>query len=503
MERPSRRTSWMRVLSSWRLLWIWLAFYYAVYVVWFVLMPDGSMRTALSDFAYVPPQIAGVAAGVMLFRTRRDLDRRVRASWALVTIAIGCRLFADTSWWWLEGVGHLQPFPGLPDVGYVAFYPFLLAGLLLMARSRKTTGRERLMEGLDVLVISASAFVAVWYFALGPVVVAATDTGLAEFLDVYYPVADVVLVAAAARVMIRSVRSSAMLPLLVACLLLVGADTAYPYLSEPGSALGGAWLDLLWVGSVTATAAAVDVRRRARSLATTAASRPPSLVPLFAVVIAGMVLVRAVLDLPSYPVLATAVAVVIVMSLTALRQMIANRQYASLAARYRLLATRDALTGVASRAEGMARGEALLRACVRRGEPCGVLMMDLDRFKQVNDQLGHPVGDEVLTAVAARITAATREQDLVFRYGGDEFLVVLPGADPATTNQVAQRISVGVASGPVTVDGHVVPMSVTVGAASATDKTLDGLIRCADDLLRWHKSGNQPTSTGQTVALSG
>ena len=423
-----------------------------------------------------------------------------------MTVAIGCRLFADVCWWWLEGVQHQEPFPGISDIGYVAFYPFLLVGLLLLVRSRGASFRDRALDGLDVLVIGASAFVGVWYFVLGPVVETTNGQGLAAILNVYYPVADVVLVVAAARVMVKSsTRPRALVLLLCSCVLLVAADTAFPYLSEPGSPIGGEWVDLLWVSSCVVLAAAVDARRRtALAVVSVPVSRPPSTVPLFAVLGAGVVLVVAVVHLPAYPVLATAVGVVAVMSVTAVRQMIANREYAHLATRYRLLATRDALTGVMSRGEGIAQGQALLMASAQRLSPCGVLMLDMNHFKQVNDNLGHPAGDVVLAAVAGRISRSVRDQDLVCRYGGDEFLVILPGADEATTEQIAARIEEGVAVSPVCVGPHMVPVSVTVGAASDTGGALATLIHTADDALMTHKNRSRSAALGpssDTAAL--
>jgi len=470
----------------------WLVAYYAVYAVWFALTPDGERKTAWSDFAYLPAEGTGVLLGLTLLITRRGLGRRQRLSWLFVTAAIACRLFADASWWWLEGIRHLTPFPGQSDVGYSAFYPLLLLGLLMMVRGRRATRRERLVDGLDVLTITAAAFGAVWYFALGPVIVDGTDHGLAAFLDVYYPVADVVLVAAAARVLIRTAgRSMPVLLVLAACILLVAADTAYPYLSVPGSAIGGEWVDLLWVGSCVATAAAVDARRRAPVRAMSDRDRPPSLAPLVAVLGAGLVLVRAAFQLPPYPVLATAVAVVVVMSSSAWRQLIASREYAQLAMRYRQLAIRDALTGVMSRAEGLAQGAVLVAQSTERNLPCGVLMLDMDRFKQVNDDLGHQAGDAVLAAVAHRVTAAVRDHDLVARYGGDEFLVVLPGADDATAAEIAERIEQNVAAEPVRIADHVVPVAVTAGASSATGVDLPYLVAQADAALLTRKAAHR------------
>ena len=79
------------------------------------------------------------------------------------------------------------------------------------------------------------------------------------------------------------------------------------------------------------------------------------------------------------------------------------------------------------------------------GEPFAVLMLDLDGFKSFNDACGHPAGDAFLVAVAGALGGATRAGDRLYRYGGDEFVVILADADRATAHEVAVRIRRGVA----------------------------------------------------------
>jgi diguanylate cyclase (GGDEF)-like protein len=95
--------------------------------------------------------------------------------------------------------------------------------------------------------------------------------------------------------------------------------------------------------------------------------------------------------------------------------------------RARELATRDALTGLLNRRSLMERTEDAIARAARRKEGLAVLFIDLDNFKTVNDTYGHDVGDDLLRQIAARITAAVRESDLVARVGGDEFIVLLEG----------------------------------------------------------------------------
>ncbi len=107
----------------------------------------------------------------------------------------------------------------------------------------------------------------------------------------------------------------------------------------------------------------------------------------------------------------------------------------------RHLASTDLLTGLPNRAGIQQLAERELERASREGTACGVLLVDLDMFKQVNDRFGHRVGDDVLRGAAERMQRALRRYDMVGRYGGDEFLVLIPRCDETRLRSVAARLS--------------------------------------------------------------
>jgi diguanylate cyclase (GGDEF)-like protein len=150
-----------------------------------------------------------------------------------------------------------------------------------------------------------------------------------------------------------------------------------------------------------------------------------------------------------------------------------------------VLANTDPLTGVGNRRMGLDRIESLLAQRRRTGEAVAVLLIDLDRFKQVNDNLGHKAGDEVLSEVARRFGDCLRDTDVLARLGGDEFLIGLSGLDaPEKAAVVAQRVIDCLSESPLTGRGDLdLTPSIGIAIAPADAPDLTGLLKFADQAM--------------------
>ena len=151
----------------------------------------------------------------------------------------------------------------------------------------------------------------------------------------------------------------------------------------------------------------------------------------------------------------------------------------------RIEARHDALTGTLNRRAILNVLEREAARAARQGSPLGVLVLDLDHFKKVNDGFGHAIGDAVLTQVSRRLSLPLRRYDAVGRYGGEEFLVVLPQCDLEQAAEIGERIRLSVASAPIETSAGDIAVTVSIGAASMSDgrASLDELIQRADRAL--------------------
>lgn len=165
-------------------------------------------------------------------------------------------------------------------------------------------------------------------------------------------------------------------------------------------------------------------------------------------------------------------------------------------------ASTDGKTGLHNSTSWQGQARRAVRRSRRSGTAVGVLILDLDHFKDVNDRYGHLAGDDVLAAVAAALRAGVRDDDVVGRFGGEEFVVLLPGLDPGPVGRaelvaVAERLrhrvgtldlTVDTPDGPMSID----PVTVSIGAVVAADPAdVEHLLKAADAALYAAKAGGR------------
>ncbi|MCX8997845.1 GGDEF domain-containing protein [Rhizobiaceae bacterium BDR2-2] len=163
---------------------------------------------------------------------------------------------------------------------------------------------------------------------------------------------------------------------------------------------------------------------------------------------------------------------------------------------------RDSLTGIFDRNRMEIDAPATIRACLQAGRPVSMVVLDVDHFKLVNDNFGHLQGDVVLKGLAGLLQATVRNEDKLYRFGGEEFIILLPGLDHEKAMALAERLRREVATIMATPD--LAPVTISSGVATGPEDggSFSELIASADGRLYRAKAEGRNCVRGQTVATA-
>lgn len=165
-----------------------------------------------------------------------------------------------------------------------------------------------------------------------------------------------------------------------------------------------------------------------------------------------------------------------------------------LAREFEYAAKHDALTGLANRREVMAQLDSEYQRYLRNAREFSVLLMDIDLFKSVNDNYGHHVGDEMIVLVATTLREQCRKVDTLARWGGEEYLVLLPETGTAEAVQTANRIRESVGSKTINAEEQAIAATISVGVATISgSESVDRLLQRADEALYRAKTQGRNT----------
>ena len=445
----------------------------AAYAVWILAgRYDALAEEYVSTGLMLLLCLAGTILGLRVV-LQRDGHPRLRLGWLLIVAALISYATAEAIWFVEETLSGLSPFPSWADLFYLLFYPLLIAGVASMPYAPVSRVR-RIALWLDLGIVFCVALMFFWFFLLEPTQSSHADAPTA-FLAIAYPLADLLLLAALVWIVERDLEAGrrGMLLLLAGSLLLsLVPDSLFAYFEVHGLAHEAPRLNLIWLLSVLLIvfAAAWQSLVQPRRVAWREVRLGPFgrwmrfILPVLAIGIGYGLLVAIVYRMPT-----AAAGVVGVAQLgLALTLLVMARQFLAIHEATRLYevargqAIRDSLTGAFNRRFFDEVLDREVERAHRYAQPLSVIVLDLNGFKAYNDTYGHPAGDEVLREVAHSLTGSVRSADVVARYGGDEFGLILPQADTQAAQRVTQRICTAIHLAQTAVHG------ITLSAGMAT-----------------------------------
>ncbi len=418
-----------------------------------------------------------VLAAVECARTARRLMGRARLVWALFAAGLTVWAITDLAYGLVRLRGVAVPEVSPFDVGWLLFFVPMLVGVFFLYGSLRP---ERGWQGaLDGLLIGLASGLLAWTFLLRPQMAGGQGAGLMA-IDLLYPALDLVALCALAWLVIRRrSRAPSWLWWIVAAFgLQAGADLVYlVFALGDGAALAGLSATLYAAGGMLWVGAARSRRRHPqRTLSPGRRDAPPGWSRALPFVLAAGVEALALFGHRTPVVSAVAMVAAALVTMRVLAGIRVDQGI--LVERNRLLMS-DPLTGAHNRRFFEQALERAMARSLRADEPLALIAIDLDRFKQVNDSLGHGAGDEFLVRLVTELGAGLRREDMLCRLGGDEFVVLAPGVDAETARRMAVRMGATVRQTAAAVVPEI-GVSASLGVACAPNDAVS-----PQELLRW------------------
>jgi two-component system cell cycle response regulator len=351
---------------------------------------------------------------------------------------------------------------------------------------------SRLRTALDALLVALCLGACAWIVLVAPEL--SDARGFVDLSSVAYPLLDACVLTLVVGLGLCGGRLPVVLLIVAGAMTLNAvADSGSAYLTVWHVSLDDRVVNVIYQVALVALCLAALVAIRHDEPQPAHAGRPADralllVVPALAALVAAL---ASTVDGGSLPVSSAAVGAVAaglllarVVAQTREHRLVAER-LATLLREQERAASSDDLTGLSNRRVFEEAIRAELHRCRRRGREMGLLMIDLDHFKTINDRHDHAVGDQVLRETAARLAAVAREEDIVARYGGEEFVVMLAELPHDALAAAAERFRQALADRPFVLPGGEHAVTASVGAVGFPDsgESVDALVQAADVAL--------------------
>jgi diguanylate cyclase (GGDEF)-like protein len=438
---------------------------------------DPWAKTVISDLLYPLWNLISFLGIALAAIRSRVHSRQMSTAWGFIGLAQLSYVLGNLVWFVYEIILRQTPYPSLSDALFLTSYPLFVAGIILIP-TRPLRPLQRLKIGLDIGIIMACATLGLWVFLLGPLIVSAKGEDLfANLITMTYPLADLLMFWGLILLAYRRIERRYNIPLLIlgiGALFLMVTDLLFSDQTLLRAYQSGGLLDLGWgiscsLGALAGLWQSAIVRAPTAGPAAAPIDQGEQLhlnawttyIPYLWLIGAYLLLVRSHNQETPISFLNTSIWVGLIICLVLIRQMLALAENRSLFARLQgaldhvrrqadelgltnreleaEVAERtrieeqlahgilyDALTDMPNRVLFMDRLQHAIDFAKRHSSyNFSVLFLDLDYFKNINDSLGHSIGDQLLISLSQRLRMCVRSTDTVARLGGDEFVILI------------------------------------------------------------------------------
>ncbi len=443
---------------------------YSVWVIFFRYDPILENYSSSLGISLLQLLIASISLSITL---QKQIDIRLRRGWFFLGLAALSNLIAECLWYYFETILGVSPFPSLADFFYLLFYPLTLIGVLFLP-FKPLKRLEFLIYLFDICIVMVTVVMFFWNFILAPIHLSSAG-GWKGIISIAYPIGDLLLFAAVTALIQRNTEEiSRSTSIYIAASLLITAvpDSFFAYYEVNNIPYSIAYLNVFWLISALCMLLAVQKQMRMVygnsfhliNLSVRSERLLRTTLPYFAI-ITGPTFLYGVVN-SSYAaglqLQGILIGTIILIALVLGRQHIVIMENMYLYEETHKLAITDSLTGLYNRHYFNEVFQKEIERARRYKNLFSILLIDVDNFKVINDNFGHLKGDVVLKIIAGSLTEQIRETDILARFGGDEFVIILPETDINGAFAAAEKIEQNVSK-------HIfanITLNVSIGAAS-------------------------------------
>jgi diguanylate cyclase (GGDEF)-like protein len=431
--------------------------------------------------------------------SHRGFGRALRLAWFLMSLAAWCYVIAHGLRTYYALALEIPPFPSPADFFYLLFYPLTLFGVLVLSSVFVPKG-ERTILRLDLFIVMAFFGMVLWYYFFASPIFASTRT-IPRNLAFIYCLGDVLILSIIISLSQRDLPKAAhkILGFMAAAMVisLIG-DSLFAFFELNNLNYVPGFISIIWMSAALAQMMATayliaygpkilnDPPARSRPLAHMFRLALPYLA-----VIVGLALLAIIINTtfrPDSRMLGVLYGSFALVGLVLVRQYVVSKENVRLYQKMQHIAWTDSLTGLYNRHFFNEMLPREIERANRYGNQLSVLLLDIDGFKKYNDTYGHLKGDTVLRTIGRVFTTQLRVSDTIARFGGDEFVVILPETNRSKAIAIASRIRNAVAQQSF---GDV-SLSVSIGVASfRVGMTPEQLLDEADQEMYRRKHSTQ------------
>ena len=428
---------------------------------------------------------------IMTYASKRHASKSKKNIWNLFAIGIYFNILADIVWFISETMNNLESFLLVTDILYTIQSILFIIALYKFA-FRKGNPR-RTIKNIDLLIGTLIIVMIELKYIIIPAFKLTINNPLSSYLSITYPVADLIMLIILIMITMRPTEKKMLkitrlmfIPIIINIIV----DQLYVIDAINNNYTSGSWLDPLWplatwllaiIAIISAQTKNKETENEEDNIDTLAVRQPIRNASVILIYITFLIFGAYVFS--RYLIIdVLSVGFLLIITILIIRDMFysikmsklletikeINKDLETANEKLDIESKTDYMTGLNNRRQIMNIYTKLKKHTQKEKSPLSVIMIDIDYFKKINDQYGHEAGDKVLKKVSELLLENTRENDHAGRFGGEEFILLLPDCDKEKAYGLAERIRKNIESTPITIDnkGTTVKVTISIGISS-------------------------------------